>query len=239
MRKDWLLLLLSWTSGCLDALSYLGLGHVFVANMTGNTVLFGLAIAQGDRTDVLHSLCALLGFSLGVAGATMLVERNYERRRDGWTPRVLLALIIEGCLLLFFALTWPLVKLLPQENLLIYVLIALSALAMGQQSAVVRSMGIPGVTTTYISGTITNLMADLGRRIVIRAQKPPAIAEAIDAQIERQKPSRMAAVWLTYILAAVMSGFAALHLAWLAALLPLIAIVIVIVGAFVFRRTGK
>ncbi len=231
MRKDWLFLLLSWTSGCLDALSYLGLGRVFVANMTGNTVLFGLAIAQGDRSDVLHSLCALLGFSLGVASATMLVERNYEQRRDGWTPRVLLALIIEGCLLLIFALAWPLAKLLPQENLLIYALIALSALAMGGQSAVVRSMGIPGVTTTYISGTITNLMADLGRRVVIRTQKPPAIAEAIDAQIERQKPSRMAAVWLTYILAAIISGFVALHLAWLAALLPLIAIVIVIMSA--------
>lgn len=238
-RRDWLLLLLAWTSGCLDALSFLGLGHVFVANMTGNTVLFGLAIAQGNWSAVLHSLCALLGFSLGVASATVLVERNYEQRRGRWTPRMLLVLSIEGCLLLLFALTWPLARLLSLEDRLVYALIAVSALAMGQQSAIVLSLGVPGIVTTYISGTITSLMADMGRRIVIRTQKPPAIAEAIDAQIERQKPTRMAAVWLTYILAAIISGFVALHLAWLAALLPLVAIVVVIIGALLIQRTGE
>ena len=239
VRKDWLLLLLSWTSGCLDALSFLGLGHVFVANMTGNTVLFGLAIAQGDWSDMLHSLSALLGFSLGVACATMLVERNYERLRGSWTPRVLLALTIEGCLLLIFALLWPLALQLSQETLLAYALIVTSALAMGQQSSIVLSLGVPGVSTTYITGTITHLMATLGQRLVITTREPPASAGAIDVQIKRQKPSRMAAVWLIYIVAAIVDGFAALHVVWLAALLPLAALVVVIIGAFIIRRTSE
>lgn len=230
-RKDWLILLLAWTSGCLDALSFLALGHVFVANMTGNTVLFGLAIAQGNWSAMLHSLCAMLGFSLGAVLSALLLERNYERSKGKWTPRVVVSLAIEGCLLLLFAIAWPLTKALSQENLLVYALIAVSGLAMGQQSATVVSLDIPGISTTYITGTITTLMTSFGRRLFIRTQEPPALANAVDAQIEQQKPARLAAVWLTYIIAAIVSGLAALHLAWLAPLLPLAAIVVVIAGA--------
>jgi ethanolamine transporter EutH len=91
IKKDGPILLLTWASGCLDALSYVGLGQVFVANMTGNTVLFGLAIAQGDQLTILRSLTALLGFALGAMCSAFLVERNYERPRGTWTPRVVLA----------------------------------------------------------------------------------------------------------------------------------------------------
>jgi hypothetical protein len=46
---------LSLAAGCVDAVGYLGLGQVFVANMTGNTVLLGLAIGQADGRGVLHA----------------------------------------------------------------------------------------------------------------------------------------------------------------------------------------
>jgi len=230
-RNDWLILLLTWTSGCLDALSFLGLGGVFVANMTGNTVLFGLAIAQGNWLEVLRLLIAMLGFSLGVLGGTLLVERNYEQNRGRWMPQVLLALVIETSLLLVFALGWPLVNARRTIHPVADVLLALCALAMGQQSAIVVSMGVPGVSTTYITGTITTLMASLGRRLFVDTRRPRAVASSIDAQIGRLRPLRMAAVWLTYIVAAVSGGLTALHLAWLAPFLPLIASVIVLLGA--------
>ena len=230
-RNDWLILLLTWTSGCLDALSFLGLGGVFVANMTGNTVLFGLAVAQGNWLEVLRLLIAMLGFSLGVLGGTLLVERNYEQNRGRWMPQVLLALVIEASLLLVFALGWPLVNARRTIHPVADVLLALSALAMGQQSAIVVSMGVPGVSTTYITGTITTLMASLGRRLFVDTQRPRTVANNVDAQIGHLKPLRMAAVWLTYIVAAICGGLTALHLAWLAPFLPLIATVIVLVGA--------
>jgi uncharacterized membrane protein YoaK (UPF0700 family) len=230
-RKDGLILLLTWTAGCLDALSFLGLGHVFVANMTGNTVLFGLAIAQGDWPDILRSLISMLGFSLGALGGTLLVERNYEQNGGRWLPQVLLALGIEAALLLVFALGWPLVNAKRTIHPVADMLLALSALAMGQQSAIALSLGVPGVSTTYITGTITTLMDSLGRRIFVDTQKPRAVANRIDAQIERLKPLRMAAVWLTYIVAAICGGLSALHLAWLAPYLPLLAILAVLIGA--------
>jgi len=42
------LLVLTFTTGVIDAASYLGLGHVFTANMTGNIVLLGFGIAGGS-----------------------------------------------------------------------------------------------------------------------------------------------------------------------------------------------
>ena len=236
-KKDGLILLLTWTAGCLDALSFLGLGHVFVANMTGNTVLFGLAIAQGDWLEMLRSLISMLGFSLGALGGTLLVERNYEQNSGRWLPQVLLALGIEAALLLVFALGWPLVNAKRTLHPVADVLLALSALAMGQQSAIALSLDVPGVSTTYITGTITTLMASLGRRLFVDTQKPPAAARRIDAQIERLKPLRMAAVWLTYIIAAITGGLSALHLAWLAPYLPLLAILFVLIGALACLQT--
>ena len=67
------MLLLVGIAGCFDAISYLGLGHVFTANMTGNTVLLALKIGQGDLSAALLYLCALGGFSLGVLGGALLV----------------------------------------------------------------------------------------------------------------------------------------------------------------------
>jgi uncharacterized membrane protein YoaK (UPF0700 family) len=51
----------------MDAISYLGLGHVFTAMMTGNTVLLGLSLGQGHVLAALRSILALVGFAAGVA----------------------------------------------------------------------------------------------------------------------------------------------------------------------------
>ena len=65
MGRDAMLTSLSLAAGCVDAVGYLGLGQVFVANMTGNTVLLGLAIGQVGGRGVLHAGTALAGFVLG------------------------------------------------------------------------------------------------------------------------------------------------------------------------------
>src|SRR5260370_7832509 len=81
-----MLCLLAWAAGIVDAVSYLGLGRVFTAMMTGNTVLLALAIGQGERMAVLRSALALAGFSVGAATGALIVSRG--RSRDEWPPRV-------------------------------------------------------------------------------------------------------------------------------------------------------
>ncbi len=225
LRKSGSILLLAWTSGCLDALGFLELGRVFTANMTGNTVLLGMAIAQGDWLAMLRSLIAVVGFSLGTISGTLLVRRNYEQNKQSWTSQVTRALIVEACILLIFALVWALVLHAAQRDPVDDVLIALSALAMGQQSTTVLSLGIPGISTTYITGTITTLMVNLTRRLTRRVDTPAVITPTATLQVERHKPGRLIAVWLIYIVAAIIGGYGALHFASLTAFLPFVAVI--------------
>ena len=59
LRRDAMVLVLTWAASGVDAISYLGLGHVFTANMTGNAVLLGLAVGQGQGLAALRSIIAL------------------------------------------------------------------------------------------------------------------------------------------------------------------------------------
>jgi hypothetical protein len=73
--RNLMVLFLTCVSSSMDALSYLKLGHVFIANMTGNTILFGLALGQGRMQDVLYAGVALVGFCLGVASGAIIPRR--------------------------------------------------------------------------------------------------------------------------------------------------------------------
>src|ERR1051326_4552257 len=99
--RDALLLILTWAAGAVDALSYLGLGHVFTAMMTGNTVLLGLALAQGEVLAALRSIIALTGFSIGVFIGAMIVER--ESGPPDWPAAVTVAIAVEAAILGIFA----------------------------------------------------------------------------------------------------------------------------------------
>lgn len=79
--KKGLLLALAFAAGYIDALSYLGLGHVFTANMTGNTVLLGIALAELDGGAIARSGFALAGFLTGAAVGAWFVERDHSDRR--------------------------------------------------------------------------------------------------------------------------------------------------------------
>ncbi|HWN90761.1 MAG TPA: YoaK family protein, partial [Verrucomicrobiae bacterium] len=153
-----MLCLLAWAAGIVDAVSYLGLGRVFTAMMTGNTVLLALAIGQGESMAILRSALALAGFSVGAATGAFIVSRG--RSRDEWPPSVTAAFAFEAVLLAGFTAVWHVAGstlTTGTTNLLI----VLSGLAMGVQAAAVRHLGIPGVATTYLTGTLTSLMAEL------------------------------------------------------------------------------
>ena len=92
-----MLLLLTLAAASVDAISYLGLGHVFTAMMTGNTVLLGLALAQGEVLAALRSILALIGFAIGVFAGAIIVER--ESYPEEWPAAVTAALAFETIIL--------------------------------------------------------------------------------------------------------------------------------------------
>jgi uncharacterized membrane protein YoaK (UPF0700 family) len=148
------LLILTGIGGYVDAVSYLGLGRVFTAAMTGNTVLLALSVAERDWNAVLRSAAALIGFVAGVALGHLVVGRFEARTR--WPRAVSAGLAVELVLLGLLAVAWYLSPPQPAAVTL-HVPIAMSALAMGVQSATARRLGVAAVSTTYVTGTLTSL----------------------------------------------------------------------------------
>ena len=241
--RDSMVLVLTWAASGVDAISYLGMGHVFVANMTGNTVLLGLSVGQGHGMAALRATAALIAFAVGVAVGAVIVERS--PRRTSWPPAVTWAIAVEWVILAFFTLTWHWPGATP-TGLTLFVLIALSAVAMGIQSAAIRHLKVPGIATTYITGTLTSMVAGfvvwLHR---VNILPPPADAVQTDiglaaSPVERKHGARLqAAVFCVYLLAAVCSGFLQVRHSPLVTLSPLLAVAFVVMNAFVRHRRER
>jgi len=230
-----MLLMLTWAAGSVDAISYLGLGHVFTAMMTGNTVLLGLALGQGEILAALRSILALMGFGVGAAVGAMIVERD-ERQGD-WPPAVTGALAIEGVILAIFTITWHFTATVRSAGA-VHALIVLSAFAMGIQSAAVRRLGVPGIATTYITGTLTSLVVNLVNwlRSATAASSATtsagkAVGDGLSSAQWEQRVGLLSGVFLVYGLGALVGGVLQAWSSPLVTLSPLIAVVFVFVNA--------
>jgi uncharacterized membrane protein YoaK (UPF0700 family) len=152
------LIALTFSTGLIDAVSFISLGHVFTANMTGNIVLLGFALGGASGLSVARSGASLLAFMAGafLGGMTSV-------RHSGWTQTRLLkrTIVIEAALLLIAAGCMSMfgIKHEISPNLT-YALIALTALAMGFRSAVVRKLAVPDLTTTVLTLTVTGIASD-------------------------------------------------------------------------------
>jgi uncharacterized membrane protein YoaK (UPF0700 family) len=149
------MLVLTFTTGLVDAVSFLGLGHVFTANMTGNVVLLGFGVAGSGDLPVVAPLVSLGAFLVGAGAGGILAARMADRH-----PRhMALALVIELSLLGTAALLAAAIDVRP-GTASGHVVIAMLALAMGVRNATVRRIGVPGLTTTVLTMTLTGLAAD-------------------------------------------------------------------------------
>jgi uncharacterized membrane protein YoaK (UPF0700 family) len=145
-----------------DAVSYLGLGNVFPANMTGNTVLLAIGLVAGTPADAARSAVALGGFVVGAAFAGSLGgAKRWDRATRRW-------LAVDAGLLIAAAIWWVQLGLHPLGGAR-YGLIGLVSGAMGVQSAVVSRLDV-GVSTTYITGTWTSVSTWAGR--LVRGERP-------------------------------------------------------------------
>jgi uncharacterized membrane protein YoaK (UPF0700 family) len=152
------LFVLTAVTGLVDAASYLGLGHVFVANMTGNVVLLAFAAAGAPGFSVPRSSAALVAFCVGgIIGGQMAWQASLTTGRR-FLDRVYL---IEAVLLFSAALTALARPTEPTESpIWLYAVIVLGAVAMGIRNSTVRKLAVPDMTTTVLTLTITGLAAD-------------------------------------------------------------------------------
>ena len=149
-----LLLVLTVATGVIDAVSILALGRVFVANMTGNVVFLGMALAGAPGFSLAASVAALAGFLLGAfAGGGVL------RRRGGHRGRLLRDTGAAELVLVATAL--GLTATAPAGAVVTAVVAALLAIAMGLQNTAARRLAVPDLTTTVLTMTLTGIAADI------------------------------------------------------------------------------
>jgi uncharacterized membrane protein YoaK (UPF0700 family) len=142
-------------SGLVDAFSFLTLGQVFVANMTGNVVFVGFAVAGAKSFSLPASLAAIGAFLAGAfAGGRLGFAVGIHRGRFlARATSIELALFVA-------ALAVSLAAPNPDGDLSRYALIVLLSTAMGLQNATARRLGVPDLTTTVLTLTLTGVAAD-------------------------------------------------------------------------------
>jgi uncharacterized membrane protein YoaK (UPF0700 family) len=161
--RDAIVILLALGAGAVDAISFLGLGGAFSANMTGNVVLLGAAAGKGFTEALLRSGAALAGYVVGVYVAARAVRAVVGERSEGgelwpgWMTRGLIVVALLECVVLVAWLASSGRPSLAGEA----TLLAVFALAMGAQGALVHRLGLNGVTTTYVTGTLTGFLSEL------------------------------------------------------------------------------
>jgi uncharacterized membrane protein YoaK (UPF0700 family) len=147
----YVLVVLTVVTGMVDAVSYLGLGHVFTANMTGNIVLLGFGFAGDGQVSITASLLALACFLAGAALGGRLIRlvgaHHYRWVGTALALEVLFVVCAAGASL-------------PRMKATDYAVIALLATGMGIRNASVRRLAIPDLTTTVLTLTLTGLAAD-------------------------------------------------------------------------------
>ena len=226
--RHWLLAALTVSSGAVDAISFLALGKIFTAFMTGNVAFLGMGIAgHPGAPRIVSVLASMAGFAGGVYLATKITKRSSQSAaHEGeqatgvvWTRLTTFALGVSLLPHLCFLMIWFAASGRPSDNL-IPVLLAVWALAMGNQSAAVRQLNVGGIFTTAATATFIFLAGDW----------------AYNRPLTSEEHSRLRAVLVSLVIGATAGSLLQIHAPVYAPVLPFVITVgVVAIAARVFR----
>lgn len=203
-------LLLCLACGIVDAVGFLQHG-IFAANMTGNTVLLGISLAQMQWVHALERALPLLAFFVGAMLARLLLNRTGKR---SWIPLLLEAALIAVALVL-----------LPDSKLSLAVI----AFAMGVQSTAVTQFAGVTLSTVVITSTMARIAEAVCDRLTLPRRQPVAAAVVAGPPLPLYLLT-----WLCYLAGALVAGLGNVHpLAGM-----LIAAVLVLAAAWTTTRTA-
>jgi uncharacterized membrane protein YoaK (UPF0700 family) len=196
---------LSAVAGYVDALGWVLLSQVYVANMSGNTVALGRAVAHRDLGEAAARIWPVVTFTLGLFASELIYEvvRLRGRRSSaGWT------LGLEAAAVAFVAiLPWPAAP--STSGITYYLPTGLLCVAKGLQNATLIRIGASSVYTTHVTGNLTRLARE-GAHALPWIHDPAAGADNGKQRSER-RVALMSAVWVAYAVGAVLGSIAADH----------------------------
>ena len=173
-RHIGLVVLLAAASGGLDAVAVLGLGGVFASVMTGNLVLLGLGAGTRHGGLAGHAGVALVAYAVGVAVGVRMAGSTGRPDPAGWSVRPQRIVVLELVLVSAFAVGWELTTGRPSTGAQLALMVP-AALAMGLQGAAMRSSLGSGVSTTYLTGTLTGVVSALAGGRPLREEGSAAL----------------------------------------------------------------
>ena len=217
-QRDALVITLTLVTGSTDAIGLLRLGGVFTSVMTGNMVFLGLAASEHSGTIALHTGVAFILYILGSFVGARVAGHAPDDESHLWPRPIVAALIVELALIAVFTVWWEFLHGTPSADVS-YALLGLNAAALGVQSAAVLRFGVNGLSTTYLTGTLTQFVAGLTKK---------------DAPIQ----VRAGLILLALIGGSALGALCVLHAPVIAPLVPLGALVVVVVGAWTFFHRG-
>lgn len=150
-----LMLGLTFTTGIIDAVGYLGLDKVFTANMTGNVVILGMALTGAEGLPVLGPTLALGGFLVGAAAGGRVLSKS----RKGWGRATTAALVVSASITLVLGVISIFVPPV-HGTVWTYILTTILAVTMGLQAATARRLAVADITTVVVTSTLTGFAAD-------------------------------------------------------------------------------
>jgi uncharacterized membrane protein YoaK (UPF0700 family) len=151
-----LMLVLTFSTGVVDAIGYLGLDKVFTANMTGNVVILAMGLTGQDDLPIIGPTVALAGFIVGAA----IAGRFLKGVPKGWHRRDTTVLAIVAALLVIALIPTAFIMSTPADPALGLPVTALLAIAMGMQAGTARHIAVTDVTTVVITSTLAALAFD-------------------------------------------------------------------------------
>jgi uncharacterized membrane protein YoaK (UPF0700 family) len=161
-QRQGLVVVLTFVTGSADAMGFLALGGAFSSVMTGNMVLFGLSAGHADAELAQTSGCAIVSFVAGV----LLGARTAGTAKEGdpvWPWPVTRALLVEAVVFTGYGIVWELTVGHRSSGWQL-VLLMVSAVALGMQSSAVQRFGVSGLSSTYLTGTLTSLIGGVAAR---------------------------------------------------------------------------
>jgi uncharacterized membrane protein YoaK (UPF0700 family) len=216
-RRDALVITLTLVTGSVDAIGLLRLGGVFTSVMTGNMVFLGIAASERSGSIALHTGVAFLLYIVGSFIGARVAGHAPEHETELWPLSVVKALSVELVCIVAFAVWWEILHAAPSPDVA-YGLLGLNAMALGIQSSAVLRFGIHGLSTTYLTGTLTQFIAGLTKK-----NSPLQVRSSL--------------ILLALIVGAGLGALCALHAPLAAPIVPLGALSIVVVGAWIsFHR---
>ena len=219
-RRDVLVITLTLVTGSVDAIGLIRLGGVFTSVMTGNMVFLGIAASKHSGSIALHTGVAFVAYVIGSFIGARVAGHAPENEPHLWPLSVVKALSIELVIIAAFAVWWELVHAAPSTNVA-YALLGLNAMALGIQSSAVLRFGVSGLSTTYLTGTLTQFIAGFTKK-------------------DAPKQVRSSLILLALIVGAGLGALCALHAPRIAPIVPLGALGFVVTGAWMsfHRRLG-